>query len=115
MRVYLFASSALSLVELSTLEWPVDRADELHGKHTLFGRCVGDTIYSVSFIRVPASGDTAVDPLNSRCHEDRSDGYVTSTLPDAIVKRIDCQQNLMTAGALYSTSRLKFPPTCSDV
>ena len=26
-----------------------DRADELHGKHTLFGRCVGDTIYSVSF------------------------------------------------------------------
>lgn len=27
----------------------VDRADELHGKHTLFGRCVGDTIYSVSF------------------------------------------------------------------
>ena len=27
----------------------VDRADELHGKHTLFGRCVGDTIYSGSF------------------------------------------------------------------
>lgn len=26
-----------------------DRADELHGKHTLFGRCVGDTIYSASF------------------------------------------------------------------
>ena len=26
----------------------VDRADELHGKHTLFGRCVGDTIYSAS-------------------------------------------------------------------
>lgn len=23
-----------------------DRADELHGKHTLFGRCVGDTIFS---------------------------------------------------------------------
>ncbi|KAH9992733.1 cyclophilin-like domain-containing protein [Russula compacta] len=28
----------------------LDRADELHGKHTLFGRCVGDTIYSASFI-----------------------------------------------------------------
>lgn len=25
-----------------------DRADELHGKHTLFGRCIGDTIYSGS-------------------------------------------------------------------
>ena len=25
-----------------------DRAEELHGKHTLFGRCVGDTIYSTS-------------------------------------------------------------------
>ncbi|PFH53227.1 hypothetical protein AMATHDRAFT_54893 [Amanita thiersii Skay4041] len=25
----------------------LDRADGLHGKHTLFGRCVGDTIYNV--------------------------------------------------------------------
>ncbi|KII87131.1 hypothetical protein PLICRDRAFT_55168 [Plicaturopsis crispa FD-325 SS-3] len=25
----------------------LDRADELHGKHTLFGRCIGDTIYNV--------------------------------------------------------------------
>jgi peptidyl-prolyl cis-trans isomerase SDCCAG10 len=25
-----------------------DRADELHGKHTLFGRCMGDTVYSTS-------------------------------------------------------------------
>ncbi|KAF9480335.1 cyclophilin-like protein [Pholiota conissans] len=25
----------------------LDRADELHGKHTVFGRCVGDTIYNV--------------------------------------------------------------------
>jgi len=25
----------------------LDRADELHGKHTLFGRCVGDTFYNV--------------------------------------------------------------------
>ncbi|KAF9026334.1 cyclophilin-like protein [Hymenopellis radicata] len=25
----------------------LDRADELHGKHTLFGRCVGDTVYNV--------------------------------------------------------------------
>jgi peptidyl-prolyl cis-trans isomerase SDCCAG10 len=24
----------------------LDRADELHGKHTLFGRCMGDTVYS---------------------------------------------------------------------
>jgi len=33
----------------------VDRADELHGKHTLFGRCVGDTIYSGSFMLGPLS------------------------------------------------------------
>jgi hypothetical protein len=26
---------------------PIDRADELHGKHTLFGRCMGDTVYSM--------------------------------------------------------------------
>ena len=32
-----------------------DRADELHGKHTLFGRCVGDTIYSRSFMLGPLS------------------------------------------------------------
>ncbi|KAF8188641.1 cyclophilin-like protein [Pholiota molesta] len=25
----------------------LDRADELHGKHTVFGRCVGDTVYNV--------------------------------------------------------------------
>ncbi|KAE9405280.1 cyclophilin-like protein [Gymnopus androsaceus JB14] len=25
----------------------LDRADELHGKHTLFGRCIGDTLYNV--------------------------------------------------------------------
>ncbi|KAJ3782154.1 cyclophilin-like protein [Lentinula aff. detonsa] len=25
----------------------LDRADELHGKHTLFGRCIGDTFYNV--------------------------------------------------------------------
>ncbi|KAF9529642.1 cyclophilin-like protein [Crepidotus variabilis] len=25
----------------------LDRADELHGKHTLFGRCVGDTFFNV--------------------------------------------------------------------
>ncbi|KAI0313196.1 cyclophilin-like domain-containing protein [Amylostereum chailletii] len=25
----------------------LDRADELHGKHTLFGRCIGDSIYNV--------------------------------------------------------------------
>ena len=24
----------------------LDRADELHGKHTVFGRCIGDTLYS---------------------------------------------------------------------
>lgn len=24
----------------------LDRADELHGKHTLFGRVLGDTLYS---------------------------------------------------------------------
>ncbi|KAJ6471871.1 cyclophilin-like protein [Mycena sanguinolenta] len=25
----------------------LDRADELHGKHTVFGRCMGDTVYNV--------------------------------------------------------------------
>ena len=32
---------------LRTDLYPTDRADELHGKHTLFGRCMGDTIYSM--------------------------------------------------------------------
>ncbi|TRM56860.1 cyclophilin-like domain-containing protein [Schizophyllum amplum] len=34
----------------------LDRADELHGKHTLFGRCVGDTVYNVVKI-----GDMEID------------------------------------------------------
>ena len=24
----------------------LDRADELHGKHTVFGRCIGNTVFS---------------------------------------------------------------------
>ena len=40
---------------LPCLSERIDRADELHGKHTLFGRCVGDTIYSkLSFMPLPA-------------------------------------------------------------
>ncbi|KAI9464822.1 cyclophilin-like protein [Russula earlei] len=35
----------------------LDRADELHGKHTLFGRCVGDTIYNVMKIGAMELGD----------------------------------------------------------
>jgi peptidyl-prolyl cis-trans isomerase SDCCAG10 len=31
---------------LTNLKCVLDRADELHGKHTLFGRCMGDTVYS---------------------------------------------------------------------
>ena len=27
----------------------LDRADELHGKHTVFGRCIGDPVYSKCF------------------------------------------------------------------
>lgn len=46
----------------------VDRADELHGKHTLFGRCVGDTIYSASFIT--SSAHSVNSCLEFRCHED---------------------------------------------
>ncbi|KIM38328.1 hypothetical protein M413DRAFT_447828 [Hebeloma cylindrosporum] len=34
----------------------LDRADELHGKHTLFGRCIGDTVYNVMKI-----GDMELD------------------------------------------------------
>jgi hypothetical protein len=41
----------------------IDRADELQGKHTLFGRCVGDTIYSACFIGMRY--DTAVDTRKS--------------------------------------------------
>ncbi|KAI6001147.1 cyclophilin-like domain-containing protein [Pisolithus albus] len=33
----------------------LDRADELHGKHTLFGRVVGDTLYSTRFCSICAS------------------------------------------------------------
>lgn len=38
------------LLRIPLTKLGVDRADELHGKHTLFGRCVGDTIYSGSFV-----------------------------------------------------------------
>jgi hypothetical protein len=43
----------------------LDRADELHGKHTLFGRCIGDTIYS-RFIYAPlqlAADEIPIDVL----------------------------------------------------
>lgn len=30
----------------SCIRFALDRADELNGKHTLFGRCMGDTIFS---------------------------------------------------------------------
>ncbi|EKM82202.1 hypothetical protein AGABI1DRAFT_112286, partial [Agaricus bisporus var. burnettii JB137-S8] len=39
----------------------LDRADELHGKHTLFGRVIGDTIYNVAKI-----GDTEIDKKTGR-------------------------------------------------
>ncbi|KAJ7780057.1 cyclophilin-like domain-containing protein [Mycena maculata] len=35
----------------------LDRADELHGKHTLFGRCMGDTVYNVMKIGEMELGD----------------------------------------------------------
>lgn len=38
-------TSLLWYIGATNLE-TLDRADELHGKHTLFGRCVGDTVYS---------------------------------------------------------------------
>ncbi|KAF6759456.1 cyclophilin-like protein [Ephemerocybe angulata] len=37
----------------------LDRADELHGKHTLFGRCMGDTVYNVMKI-----GEMEIDKDN---------------------------------------------------
>ena len=43
-----FVSGARLLTRTQHTRMAVDRADELQGKHTLFGRCVGDTIYSVS-------------------------------------------------------------------
>ncbi|KAJ3575564.1 hypothetical protein NP233_g1011 [Leucocoprinus birnbaumii] len=39
----------------------LDRADELHGKHTLFGRVMGDTIYNVAKI-----GETEIDKKTER-------------------------------------------------
>lgn len=39
--------SAVNLVQLHSIDdTSTDRADELHGNHTLFGRVVGDTLYS---------------------------------------------------------------------
>lgn len=32
------------------LPYHLDRADELHGKHTVFGRVIGDTLYSASLV-----------------------------------------------------------------
>lgn len=34
------------LLIIAVTDTMADRADELHGKHTLFGRVIGDTIYS---------------------------------------------------------------------
>ena len=34
------------LLKRNVKPFEIDRADELHGKHTLFGRCIGDTVYS---------------------------------------------------------------------
>lgn len=39
---------AAGFVKLIRGLYGLDRADELHGKHTLFGRCVGDTFYSTT-------------------------------------------------------------------
>ena len=36
----------LVFLKRSVEPFKIDRADELHGKHTLFGRCIGDTVYS---------------------------------------------------------------------
>jgi cyclophilin family peptidyl-prolyl cis-trans isomerase len=65
-----------SRARLSVVWIGVDRADELHGKHTLFGRCVGDTIYSGSF-NAPRSALCRQLMLKFRCHEDRRIGCVT--------------------------------------
>lgn len=49
-----------------------DRADELHGKHTLFGRCMGDTVYSayeLTFVPVSWCTDSVC-----RCHKNWGHG-----------------------------------------
>lgn len=38
----------IAVLIISLADTLTDRADELHGKHTLFGRVMGDTIYSAS-------------------------------------------------------------------
>lgn len=44
----MFSASYSSYSGLTGVALIQDRADELHGKHTLFGRVVGDTLYSTS-------------------------------------------------------------------
>jgi peptidyl-prolyl cis-trans isomerase SDCCAG10 len=39
-------SSSFSIGSHTSKHGVTDRADELHGKHTLFGRVIGDTVYS---------------------------------------------------------------------
>ncbi|KAF8527320.1 cyclophilin-like domain-containing protein [Gautieria morchelliformis] len=45
----------------------LDRADELHGKHTLFGRCIGDTFFNVLKIgQLELEGERPVYPPKIR-------------------------------------------------
>ena len=71
------SSSSLPLVWLNIgaksqdchLVW-IDRADELHGKHTLFGRCVGDTFFSMFYDREDA--DAYLFHILFRCFQNRA-------------------------------------------
>ncbi|EIN09466.1 cyclophilin-like protein [Punctularia strigosozonata HHB-11173 SS5] len=66
----------------------LDRADELHGKHTLFGRCIGDTIYNVLKI-----GATEIDKNGRPTYPPkiRTIRIVDNPFPD-IVPRITAEE-----------------------
>ncbi|KAH9939133.1 cyclophilin-like protein [Amylocystis lapponica] len=66
----------------------LDRADELHGKHTLFGRVVGDTIYNVMKI-----GEMEIDANERPVYPPKIKGVRIIDNPfDDIVPRITAEE-----------------------
>ncbi|KAF7983655.1 hypothetical protein HWV62_19537 [Athelia sp. TMB] len=66
----------------------LDRADELHGKHTLFGRCMGDTVYNVIKI-----GEMEIDANERPVYPPKIKGIRIIDNPfDDIVPRITAEE-----------------------
>ncbi|KAG7443336.1 cyclophilin-like protein [Guyanagaster necrorhizus] len=79
----------------------LDRADELHGKHTLFGRLVGDTVYNVMKI-----GDMELDSDGRPLYPPKIKGIRIVDNPfEDIVPRITAEERRAQARAREQAQR----------